>query len=414
MRSVLMLSAIVTAMQAGPAPAEDGAALDIFNRRILPILKSPRPSSCAECHLSGVDLKDYIRADQAQTFAALRDGGLIDTRNADESRLLKFIARGPERPTIVSQNVRDEEYAAFRAWIRAAVSEPQLLQAKSDGEPLGPAVPDEVVRHARRDRVLASFVDNVWSEAARCAACHAEGQNQKQVEKHGAHVSWIKPRDPAASLAHLLEHGQIDVDDPAQSLLLTKPTNQVEHGGGIKLVTGDRTYNQFRRFIEDYAAVSKGRYKAADELPAAGAEVSLATDIWLKITDVPEPYVGKLLRADVHRWTDAGWSATPVAVGDRLVYPKHNVWQQHLSLVAPRGTRRAEEIRAERASLPAGKYLVRVHVDEGVRIARDPEGRAVPEAPARPGTEQFVGTVEVQSRWPKGYGQMTVVEFPAP
>jgi len=35
-------------------------------------MKSSNPSSCAECHLSGVDLKDYIGANQQQTFAALR------------------------------------------------------------------------------------------------------------------------------------------------------------------------------------------------------------------------------------------------------------------------------------------------------------------------------------------------------
>ena len=30
---------------------------EVFERRILPIFKSPNPSSCTECHLAGVDLK---------------------------------------------------------------------------------------------------------------------------------------------------------------------------------------------------------------------------------------------------------------------------------------------------------------------------------------------------------------------
>ena len=46
---------------------EEHTSLAIFERRILPILNAQRPSSCAECHLSGVDLKDYIRPDQATT-----------------------------------------------------------------------------------------------------------------------------------------------------------------------------------------------------------------------------------------------------------------------------------------------------------------------------------------------------------
>ena len=52
------------------AEADDNAALAIFNRRIVPIMQAKNPSSCAECHLSGVDLKEYIRGDQAETFSA--------------------------------------------------------------------------------------------------------------------------------------------------------------------------------------------------------------------------------------------------------------------------------------------------------------------------------------------------------
>ncbi len=47
------------------------SSLVIFEKRILPIFQSAKPSSCAECHLSGVDLKEYIRPTQQQTFASL-------------------------------------------------------------------------------------------------------------------------------------------------------------------------------------------------------------------------------------------------------------------------------------------------------------------------------------------------------
>ena len=29
---------------------------EVFEQRIMPIFKSPNPSSCTECHLAGVDL----------------------------------------------------------------------------------------------------------------------------------------------------------------------------------------------------------------------------------------------------------------------------------------------------------------------------------------------------------------------
>ena len=96
--SILALSA----MFLGPVCAND-TALELFTRRITPILKSPNASSCSECHLSGVDLKNYIGDSQEQTFAALREAGLIDVDRPDESKLLKFIYRSPEKPTNLVQ-----------------------------------------------------------------------------------------------------------------------------------------------------------------------------------------------------------------------------------------------------------------------------------------------------------------------
>src|SRR5262245_21407501 len=60
-------------LPAGPTPQE------IFADRIMPIFRSPNPSSCTQCHLADVeDLKHYIRPSHEETFAALRDEGLID------------------------------------------------------------------------------------------------------------------------------------------------------------------------------------------------------------------------------------------------------------------------------------------------------------------------------------------------
>ena len=70
-------------------------------------------------------------------------------------------------------------------------------------------------------------------------------------------------------------------------MLLLKPTLQAEHGGGQKMVIGDRSYKQFRRFIDDYAATVNGKYRTAAELPQPGDEAAAVTDIWLKIEGVP-------------------------------------------------------------------------------------------------------------------------------
>jgi len=394
------------AADSGPRPAqsatpESSVALQIFRRRILPILQAKNPSSCTECHLSGVDLKDYILPDQAKTFAALRKRGLINIEQPEKSKILKFIARKPSKPSVITQRVRNLEYEAFRAWIIAGVKDPALLKARA-GDALGAKLPDAVIRHARKDRVLASFIDNVWSEVGRCAACHSPDRNQKQVRKHGPKVSWIKLRDPQATLDYMIKASLIDPEFPEDSLILAKPTLQVEHVGGRKMVVGDRTYKQFRRFIDDYAAVVNGKYRTAAQLPKSSREVSHSSGIWFKITDVPRRFDKKLMQVDLYRRDGRKWSKIRWATADRPVAGKRYLWQQQLSLVARRGSKRAAEIR-HRQVLPPGEYLVKVFIDRTGKLKKDYKSRL--------GADDLVGQAIVDSRWRPGFGRMTVLRF---
>lgn len=143
---------------------------EIFRQRLLPIFSSPNPSSCTECHLTGVALKDYFRPSEAETFSALVNQGLVDLDNPKSSKILTFIERAPDNSSLVQKKVRQKELDAFRDWIFAAVANPNLVDVKTTDIRVGPKVSDEVIRHARKDRVLASFIDNVWTEVGRCAA----------------------------------------------------------------------------------------------------------------------------------------------------------------------------------------------------------------------------------------------------
>ncbi|MFT7641343.1 MAG: hypothetical protein ACI9G1_003090 [Pirellulaceae bacterium] len=395
------LKELEKALEQHDAEERSAASLSIFEKRILPIFQSAKPSSCSECHLSGVDLKEYIGPTQQETFVSLVAAGMIDTVKPDESKILRFINRAPEKPNLVTVAVRKEEYEAFRAWIRAAVEDPQLLTAKS-ATPIGPQIPAEVIRHARRDRVLASFIDNVWTEIGRCAACHSPDRNQKQVKEHGEQVSWITLNDPQATLSYMVENDLIDPQEPEKSLLLMKPTMQVEHEGGQKMVIGDRSYKQFRGFIDDYVATVNGQYTKTDQLPARSGETSVVTDIWFKIEGVPAKYDKMLLQADLFRQTDSGWSEFRVATSDRPVFGKGNLWQHSLSLTAPRSTSWATEIESKR--LPPGRYLVKIYIDQAGKLQKD--------FTAELAKDEFVGQVEFESRWPTGYGSMTTVKFP--
>jgi mono/diheme cytochrome c family protein len=395
-------SSLVESYDESPQFTSNDSSLAIFEKRILPIFQSAKPSSCAECHLSGVDLKQYIRPTQQQTFASLVSAGLIDVAKPDESKILTFISRRPEKTSLVTDEIRQVEFEAFRTWVRAAVSDSTLI-ADKDVQPIGPQLSEEIIRHARKDRVLASFVENVWTEVGRCAACHSPDQNQKQVKEHGEQVSWITLRDPQATLNYMLEADLIDTDEPEKSLLLMKPTMQIKHGGGQKMVIGDRSYMQFRRFIDDYKAIVQGKYATSEQLPEQSNEVSVVTDIWFKIEGVPAKYDKMLLQVDLYQQTDSGWSEHRVATSDRPVFGGGNLWQHSLSLTAQRGTDWATQIAA--VKLPSGKYLVKLYIDQTGKLQKD--------FTAELNEQDLVGEVELESQWPAGYGNMTIVKFPA-
>src|SRR3954454_19507091 len=105
--TVLVALVILPALHAAdPSPAQ------VFETRILPIFKSPNPSSCVQCHLAGVELKDYILPSAEKTFRSLRDQGLIDLASPEKSKILTLISMGntdPKAPAVHASN-RKAEY----------------------------------------------------------------------------------------------------------------------------------------------------------------------------------------------------------------------------------------------------------------------------------------------------------------
>ncbi|MBD3675678.1 MAG: hypothetical protein HUJ26_19370 [Planctomycetaceae bacterium] len=381
--------------------SKDASSEEIFRQRLLPIFSSPNPSSCTECHLSSVALKDYIRPSAAETFSALVTQGLVNVDDPKNSKILTFIKRAPDNSSLVQKKVRQQEFDAFRDWILAAVADPNLVSTQPSKVRVGPKVSDEVIRHARMDRVLASFIDNVWTEVGRCAACHSPDQNHKQVAEHGEQVSWIKLNDPITSMKYMTDNDLIDVENPEKSLLLLKPTMQIEHGGGKKMVIGDRTYKQFRRFIDDYAAIIKSKYTSEDQLPKPSVEVSIVTDIWMKIENIPEQYDQQLMQVDIYQWTEDEWSEHRVATSDRLVFGKGKLWQHSLSLTAFRESERAKQLHQK--SLSPGRYLAKVYVDQTDKLKKEPF--------ASLNENDLITEIEFQTQWKRGYGRMTKISW---
>jgi hypothetical protein len=390
---------------AEPTPAQ------VFETRILPIFKSPNPSSCVQCHLAGVDLKDYILPSAEKTFRSLRDQGLIDLTAPERSKILTLIQMGkedPKAPAVHAKN-RQAEYEAFAAWIKACAADPSLRDApKLDpAERARPAVADEVIRHERTDRLLASFERNVWALRFRCMNCHTEGtpQNDKFRKEHGDRVAWVKKEGPKATMDYLLSSKLIDPADPEKSLLLQKPLGKFDHKGGIKFAVGDQGYKAFRQLIADVAAIKTGKYQKAADLPAAEpGPLRFGTEAWLKIDNIPPAWGDKLVQVDVFAWDDkaGGWETRPVATSDRLAWGKGKLWQHTVTLLAEPGSSRAKAWAAGKPALPPGRYRLQVYVDSSGRLAKD--------WTAALGEADFVGQIEVRGAWKEGYNQMTVAD----
>lgn len=409
--SLLCAAALMPAAllwSSAPARQGDGSSRAVFERRILPILKSPNPSSCAECHLSGVDLKQYVRPTEAETFASLRDAGMIDLKQPDNSHLLKLIRMSRPNTPLVRQQAREAEYQAFRDWIVAAAHDPKMMTLPTTRKPIGPALPGAVIRHERMDSVLASFVRNVWSQQGRCMGCHTPGTDdyRKNVEKYGERVHWFIPDSPEATMRRLIEWKLIDVDKPEDSLLLLKPLNKVPHGGGVKFLYGDAGYKQFRAWIEDYAASVKRAYRSAADLPKPGPAL-VYTDCILNVTGTPDAWGDRLLRVDIYGWDAArgAWSAQPVATGDRGVWAKGHSTNVLVFLRVPSGGAEEHAARANPRLAP-GRYLLKYYCDTTGRLT-DGSGdyRAPTDQPA-----YYQGQQEITTDWKTGWGSPTKVE----
>ncbi len=411
------LSFCVVAMTLGvvlsPSHAEETVPpAKVFEQRILPIFKSDQPSSCVQCHLAGVDLKNYIRPSSEETFRSLRDQGLVNLDKPEKSKILTLInMQDTDNPgsNLLHAKSRAAEATAFAEWIKLCCRDPKLRNSPkmSPDELAKPARPDEVIRFARTDRLLESFEQNVWGQRHRCMGCHSEGseQNRKLVEKNGEQVSWMK-KTAAETMTYLIRTKHlIDNENPEKSLLLLKPLKEVEHGGGKKFLKGDLGYKGFRTWLEDYAKVVRDEYAQASDLPKSDRQRlrEFSSELWFKLANPPEEWDAKLLQVTIYRWEERGkkWETAPIAISDRQASAKFKTWQHTVTLLAEPDSKREQDWRRT-AALSPGKYLVKVHVDRTDRLLSDWK--------AAMRDEEFVGQAEFQGDWRTGYGAMTVVE----
>lgn len=397
------------------ASAEEPGPAAVFEQRIMPIFKSPDPSSCVQCHLSSVDLKDYILPSSRGTFLSLRAKGLINQERPQDSKILHLIAMGDSDPDSMSRRihakVRKAEYEAFAAWIEACCKDKELAKTSQsrDIQSIGPSKPVAVIRHTRKDRVLDSFVRNIWSQRMRCFPCHTPAELDpgnpmhalpikrfnEFVDQYGGRMKLFK-ETPEETLQSLVassrkRHGDdlplINVADPLNSLLLLKPTAKlpakdssgkigkpsaslpVSHMGGIKMHKDDHSYKAFALWLQDYADSVAGRYEESEALPR---DNWYPTEHVLRIKNLPNEWPNlSTVQIFVHAWNGErqSWSDLPIAFTQSKVTPRKMV---NGSLFVLAKTSDKDRFDSEGETLAAGKVQLRVFLDRSKAIESNP------------------------------------------
>lgn len=424
----------------GDGDSGEPTPLELFERRIMPIFRSPQPASCVQCHLAAVDLKDYILPSHEQTFASLRDQGLIDLATPEKSKILNLIRMGErdldKDAVLLHEKTRAAEYEAFAAWIAACCNDPKLRELpRLDAAEFGkPDKPDAIIRHARKSRIVDSFVRNVWSQRMRCFPCHTpdeidENNPQHRVaiqrhedytEKYGDLMHLFRDT-PEATLEYWIENSRetsrgelplLNLKDPTKSLIVLKPTSKlpkknadgtfegpsyaepVSHMGGLKMHVDDPSYKAFVAWVRDYRNVVGDLYAAVDELPA---DNWYASQHVLLLQDAPQAWQ-ELTRVQllVHGWDkqQGAWNEEPVAFTQNSLTPRRVVGGPLFLLRDPRSEKDIHWD-AESVTLPPGKYLVKAYVDTKHRLAKDPTLML--------GKEDYYGQVEIEGPWRKGF-----------
>jgi hypothetical protein len=427
----------------GPGAA---TAIELFQRRIMPIFRSPQPASCVQCHLASVDLKDYILPSHEKTFVSLRDQGLINLDRPSESKILTLIQMGEkdldQGAKLIHAQTRKAEYEAFAAWIAACCNDPKLreLPALAAAERARPARPDAVIRHARKSRLVDSFVRNVWSQRMRCFPCHtpheldeSDPKLRPAIKRHKEFLAAIGEEyaarmnifreTPEATLDYLISssqsprHGElplINIANPRESLLVLKPTAKVptkradgkfekpsyqtpvSHMGGLKMHVDDQSYKAFVAWIEDYARVVGDKYTSVEQLPA---DNWFASKHVLMVREVPATWTAmSRVQLFVHAWDEQAqaWSSEPIAFTQGTVTPVKNIVGA-LFVFGPKDGRTTTKPDPENARLAPGKYLVKAYRDSKNQLADDPTIML--------GPESFAGQAEIQAQWGEGFPQ---------
>ncbi len=359
------------------------------------------------------------------------------------SKILELIQMGykdqDKGAKMVHEKMRKAEYTAFSSWIKACSEDPRLRTLTvASSKKAGPSHPDEVIRHARKSRVVDAFVRQVWSHRMRCFPCHtpheidddnpkhknARKNMKKMEERHGIRFTSrlrLFRETPEKTMQHWIETSMdpepdrlplINLKNPTDSLLVVKPSSKippkkedgtlekpshvhpVSHMGGLKMHKDDFSYKSIIAWIEDYARVVNGEYTSVEDLPQDNWYPSKHV-VFLK--EAPDSWA-QLARVQVfvHPWNASAndWEEEPIAFTQGSVTPRKAVAGTLFLLRSP-NYENTLDWSSDDPTLKPGKYLLKTYIDTGNKIATNPTIML--------DQSDFAGSIEIQAHWNKGF-----------
>jgi hypothetical protein len=284
-RSQLLLAALTFPLANGltggcsNTPAEDVIDCDaspgrLYSQKIKPLLESDRPDSCSQCHTGGVALEMFVRGSACEAMACLKEEGLVDLNQPELSVLLSWIGRAEPDSKLITQEILDEESAAFLQWFEYEAAcqacadvecpDPGDVSCEFDESEMATSYDaDSDPGDCSADTLERLFRGTVYWERGRCAPCHFDSELSavesapRFIADHGScQVGSL------ATMNRILDAGYMNLSKPKKSLLLLKPLPEeaggVPHGGHDKFATtSDPAYEAFLLFIKRYAACQK-------------------------------------------------------------------------------------------------------------------------------------------------------------
>lgn len=261
-----------------PVDCSEEAAQGFYEKRIAPLFEEERPSSCNQCHLTGVDLEIWLQQTPCQTMACMVEEGLVDLEDPQSSLVLSWIGRAAPQSEGITAEVIAQERQGVLEWIEreAACGSCDTFEDPCgfDEEEAAEVGDCEVWEGDEAtfayddpgdcsDKTLeALFQATFFPFRRRCWPCHFESFPDDVPDA----PKWIAVGPCAtASLAtyrNVTEAGYIDVDEPDKSLWILKPLEEelggVEHGGGSKFHSFEELgVTKILHFSERYAACQK-------------------------------------------------------------------------------------------------------------------------------------------------------------